>query len=273
MTLNNFLKQVRLAYFHNLSKNSNGLVGDENLTAMLNTGLLNMHLIFNITQEQAIILVPQHRQTFKIAKSDPNVIMATFSKLAKVAMSNTPKDESSILDEIIALKDEDGNKLSPLEDKDKTTMLDGETNDNVFTYNNKDVCFRIIEVHDLKHPRPTRYSLNQENVYMVDSTTLYFPKCKEGDIIYVLYTPKPLMCDSSKLDVEIDIPDEYLKCLGAYVASQVYAQLSDGQITSFGRSYGNVFQLYNNYLQELKLVGAGIPADMTITNAKERGLP
>nr|DAD71072.1 MAG TPA: head to tail adaptor [Podoviridae sp. ctiuS14] len=213
---------------------------DDKIVPLINEGLTSLHSMFLLNIEQAIILVPAFRHNFKIENKDPNVIMATHYKLAECEILLGGLRTKA--DQIAALLDFD-RRLN------RNVLLENETSDTSIFRIKGDQCLKILEVSDEKN---TKYVINEDNVFATSQTTLYFPNCKEGDIIYVAYKPKPIkvigefdehgyLTNGSE---EVDLPETFIECLNAFVSLKVVSG-----IEGMKEFYPN---LINNYNQELQ---------------------
>lgn len=216
---------------------------DDKIVDFINEGLTALHSMFLLNVEQAIILVPAFRHNFKIENRDPNVIMATHFKIAECEVLLGGLRTKA--DQIAALLDYD-RRLN------RNILLENETIDTTIFRVKGDQCLKILEVAD---ERDTKYVINEDNVFATSQTTLYFPNCKEGDIIYVAYKPKPLKVSGTfdehgylvRGEEEVDLPETFIECLTSFVTLKVVAG-----IEGMKEFYPNLVNNYNLELQRAK---------------------
>lgn len=251
MTLGDIIDIIRVNVLPSLSNPRQ--MTDESLTIMINEGIRSLHNIFNINTEQAIILVPAFRNTFKLDNTDPNVIMASYYKLAECAAKATYNTKAELIRAALDL-----NKNL----KENILLNNESTNKEVFSTKH-DQVMKMLNVSDDKH---TEYILNEKNAYAVDQNTLYFPHCRESDVIYVKYKPKPIKATTAAMDAEIDLPDTLLDVLYAYIPLRVITG-----IQGYTQLYPNLLNTYNLELQKAREVGAVVPDNLEAKYVAQKG--
>lgn len=231
-------------------------VGKEDLISFLNDGLISLHTLFNIRYEQALILVPQNRKIFKISSSDPNVIMASYAKLALCHLQAESITKEKQVEALVRLD----KRL-----KSNTLLNDETSSKDIFDISRNEVL-SIIDVEDSKD---NNYAFNIENVFVLDPITLHFPNAKAGSVIYVKYKPKPKLIrleDYDKDSVELDLPDTLKDCLIAFVTLKTATNVS-----GYEQFYPNVLNTYNNELAKARANAAVIPDPLIATLASKKG--
>lgn len=242
MTLKETLDVIRVRVLPGLG--GKGQLDNDKLTVLINEGIRTLHFMFNIRTEQAIIFVPAFRNTFKLNNTDPNVIMASYSKLAECAVKGIYKSKAEMLKDILDLNK--GIK--------EDILLNNETENKDIFSTKHDKLMRILSISD---DEKKEYILNEKLVYALDQETLYFPECKETDLIYVQYKPKPLISSTAVMDKEIDLPDTLLDVLFAYIPLKIITGV-DG----YTQLYPNLINQYNEKLLEAKAMGAVVSDSM-----------
>ena len=169
--------------------------------------------------------------------------MATHYKLAECEIIHGGFKTKT--EQIAALADFD-KKLN------KNILLENEDSDTSIFKIKGNECLKILEVEDEKN---TRYIINEDNVFATSQTTLYFPNCVEGDLIYVAYKPKPIkvvgkfdeqgyLTDGNE---EVDLPDLFVECLNAFIALKIVSGME-----GMKEFYPNLINNYNQELQKAK---------------------
>lgn len=252
MTVSQVLTNLRVNTLPNITTQRQ--MGDDDLINIINEGIFTLHGLFNIRFEQAIILVPAFRTTFKINNSDPNVIMASFYKLAECSIKAEYKSKSELLKAAIEL------------DKNlkENILLDNNVQNKEIFKTKHDKVMKILGVSS-DDPKDI-FAMNQEGVFAIDQETLYFPHIKEGDILYVKYKPKPTLCLVSALDEELDLPDTLLDALYSFVTLKIITGLSG--IEGIRQFYPSVLSAYNQEIQKAQASGAVIPQSWEFKDLK-----
>lgn len=229
-------------------------MSQESLVRYINEGLRALHSLFIINKEQAIILVPAFRHTFRISSEDPNVVMNTLSKLAKCELEYGDIPTKALQIEVLR----EYNHIMNSE-----TMLEKEqVNETIFKVPDEGIL-KILGVVD---DQETDYLINERNVFMVDQTTMYFPNCAEGMIIYVEYQLKPKEVSLDKLSDEIDLPDTLLESLYAYINLKVLSGIESNR-----QFYPNLLNTYNQTIQEARANQAVLPSGMSSSLQNKKG--
>lgn len=204
---------LRHAYLHNISNQAQSR--DETLITTINTSLTTIHNLFVLKLEQAIVIVPERRKTFRLINSDPNVLMASYAKIANGEINmehNVTKKQmfQSVLirDGVIAANE----------------LFSGEEDKTIFqTYDEE-----IMTVLNVRDSKKREYVMNEKGIFFVNNDTFYFPEVSVGDVIYVEYKPKPRKC---RLGEHIDLTDELLDLLCVDVTLKLVATINtDSQI-------------------------------------------
>jgi hypothetical protein len=252
MTIQNVINTIQNNVLPNVTTNRQ--MKTESIIELINEGLNTFHSLFRINTEQAIILVPAFRHNFKLINEDPNVIMASRYKLAECELKTDNLETKT--QQIQALLEFD-KKL-----KEQILLNNEKENKEIFS-TKKDQVLQILEVTDEKN---TIYSFNEENMFIIDQITLYFPNCKEGDIIYVIYKTKPQLINKDSLNEEIDLPDSLLECLYAFVTLRVISG-----IQGYQQFYPNVLNTYNQKIQEAIANQYVLPSSLATTLPQQKG--
>ena len=252
MVVSKVLSNLRVNTLPNITTNRQ--MGDEDLINIINEGVFTLHSMFNIRFEQAIILAPAFRTTFKINNSDPNVIMASYAKLAECSIKAEYKSKSELIKAALEL---DKNLKSNI------LLSNNEQNKEIFKTKH-DQVMNILSVSsdDLRE----KFIINQENVFAIDQETLFFPHIKESDVIYVKYKPKPILSLVSALDEELDLPDTLLDALYSFVTLKIITGLSG--IEGIRQFYPSVLSAYNQEIQKARTSGAIIPQSWEMNDLK-----
>lgn len=227
------------------------ITDDKNLVRLINEAVLAIYSQFEVKLEQAIILVPKHRNIFTISSSDPNVIMGTIEKLNKArALTDINSDKNSLLNKLNL----DENTLRFLKNSKVTNLEEKIASDELL---------QIVSIADSER---NEYNFNVDKVFTVNSNTLYFPECKEGMQIFVKYKVKPKIYNELSLDEEVELPENMLECLYAYINLKVISGI-DG-LKEF---YPNVLNTYNQCLQRVLMEGHSLPADLRYSLHLKKG--
>lgn len=238
-----------------LSRNITNYEGSsiETLNTYIDSGLLELHTTFHIKTEQAIIVVPAFRKTFRIDTDDPDVIMESYKLITEYEQRsdnnknvNYGKKLNNILDKLMFIRN------IPISGG-VTESISEEFHSN-----------KVLQLLDVSDDKGTEYFINQKNVFARDQITLYFPKAKEGDLIYVTYKPYPVSIRTTY--PRIDLPDTLFSCLYAYVALQVV-----NSIELYKESYPNMFNAYINEIQKAKRNESVLPEDFSSTLQFKKG--
>lgn len=232
MKFDEFYEELRLTLLNitNLKQLSKEMV-----LVYVNEAVRNLHSLFNIRVEQAIIYVPSFRNTFVLDEKDPSVIMGALRKIALIELKGSKIRDKK--EQVIKLIEND-RLLKEHWDKE----AERDEKESLFV-NNYNEVLQLLEVSD---ERNTIYRINELNVFSIDQKTLYFPNCKESDTIYVSYKPVPK--DSS---VEIDLPHSLRECLKSYIMMKI-----TGSVEGYKEFYLNFLNSYTSNLQEAVLKGA-----------------
>lgn len=248
MTLSEVIADLQLNTLPNVTKQRQ--MDTSSLVNIINEGIITLHSLFNIRTEQAIILVPAFRNTFVLDRKDPNVIMASFYKLAECSVKAEYKSKAELIKAALEL---DKNLRA-----DILVNSDRQSTD-IFSVKHDEVL-KVLEIEDdEKH----RYVINEKEVFLIDQKTLYFPHCKESEIIYVKYKPKPIKASISAMNAEIDLPDTLINALYAYVQLKVVTG-----IEGLKQFYPNVLNTYNAEIDKARATGAVMPYGLEFKNLK-----
>ena len=101
MTVNEVLENLKINTLPNITRHKQ--TSDDFLINVINEGLYTIHSMFSIRTEQAIILVPAFRNTFILDNSDPNVIMASFYKIAECSIKAKYKSKAELIQAALEL--------------------------------------------------------------------------------------------------------------------------------------------------------------------------
>lgn len=186
-------------------------LSDEELLRFVNEVILSLHNRFIIRVEQAIILVPKFRDTFKIRSEDQNVIMGTYYKFAHLDLNSPNETKNEILKNIPYKEVNQDDLINHLVGKDSLNantrgaypqpQVLPEYCKKMFE-NSKTKCLQILSVKD---KNGNELIINEDKCIMVDPITLYFPYAKEGDVYYVEYKPYPDLIDYSQTKTYDDV--------------------------------------------------------------------
>ncbi|OCR88068.1 hypothetical protein CFT13S00388_02560 [Campylobacter fetus subsp. testudinum] len=251
MFLTDVLNELQTNTLPNITRDKQ--TKNENLIVTINEGIKTLHNIFHISSEQAIVLVPAFRNIFKISKEDPNVIMASYYKIAECALKSGFESKSDMVAKLVEY-DKNLKRDILLKNEDNSTEI--------FSIKGTEVL-QLLGVEDTKG---TNYSFNAENVFTIDPITLHFPNTKEGDILYVEYKPKPTLANIGKLYEHIDLPDSLIECLYSFVALKIISG-----IEGYKQFYPNLLNTYNNEINKAMTNGAVMPEGLVANLVKNKG--
>jgi len=224
---------------------------------LINECVMMLHSAYLIRQEQAVILVPDFRRTFKLDKSDPNVILGTLKKNIDISLSKDYKTKSELLRQLAEYKDNDTNFniMNGGYDGSRVSEL---------TDNNEEV----LQILDIEDSKQRYYVINQKGAFLTDQThqTLYLPMVKEGDIVYVHYKPKPNLVTEDNLNVRIDLLDTLDEVVVAYLRMRLLAGVEGDK-----NFYPNTYQTYEKVLLEALNNGALVQEDLSLGYKMKKG--
>lgn len=230
-------------------------------------GLLEIHSVLHIRQDQAVILVPQERRIFKLNYTDSNVIMETMNKFARDSLFGENDNAHKMIQDL-GLNREDLFVEKVPKQMSKSGVVDNVPQPQPQPIPNPDEAAQmpqfgedrrgILKVLDIHDSKSRVYALNSLNAFLVDKETIYLPNVAYGDIVYLTYKPMP---KPIRQDGDIDLPEELIDLLYLYCFKE--------QVKNYDMNIPpNVVQYYNTQYEERlnkkRLSGTGqIPVQMS----------
>ena len=251
MTVNEVLENLKINTLPNITRHKQ--TSDDFLINVINEGLYTIHSMFNIRTEQAIILVPAFRNTFILDNSDPNVIMASFYKIAECSVKAKYKSKAELIQAALQIDKNLQQDILLSNNKQSTDVF-------------KTKHDEVLKILDVEDDRKHNYVINEHLVFAIDQKTLYFPHCKESEIIYVKYKPKPIKASISAMDAEIDLPDTLVNVLYAFVHLKIDTGLASTE--GMRNFYPNILAAYNQEIEKAMHTGAVVPNSLHFKNLK-----
>lgn len=235
---------------------------DTQIIEYINEAILALYSQFTIEVEQAIILVPEYRNIFRIHSSDENVYMTTIAKMKAsqfhydVTAIKPPDVKENIvkelkLDEVsnYAL-DKDNKKIvtKVIEPKENSTEKE------------------VLQILDITDNKNNEYNFNTKLVFSISQDTLYFPEAHKGDIIYVKYKVMPKLYTIDNLNEKLELPNNLLESLYAFIDLRAITT-----IEGYTEFYPNLLNSYNQSLQNIITNGYILPDSMNSTLQTKKG--
>lgn len=103
--------------------------------------------------------------------------------------------------------------------------------------------------------------LNEEdNIYSVNTISYFeiqIPLITAGSVVSVIYASKPTKVDPLNLDVEVDLPEQFIEPLLHYVGYRAHGSM-DGNIQTESNTH---YMRFEAACERIRLLGVGITSD------------
>lgn len=234
---------------------------DSQIIEYINEAVLALYTQFTIEVEQAIILVPEYRNIFRIHSSDENVFMTTIAKLKASAFHHDIKEVKppDIKENIVKELDLDDISKYAL-DKNKEVIKE------VTEPKTNSTDKEILQILDVTDNKNREYNFNTNLVFSISQDTLYFPEAHKDDIIYVRYKVLPKLYTIDDINTTFELPDTLLQCLYAFIDLRAITT-----IEGYKDFYPNLLNTYNQSLQNIVTNGFLLPDSMKSTLQTKKG--
>lgn len=302
MTLRRVINDIKHNRVPNITDRKQ--VSDKWIVRTINEALTELYSQFTIEKEQAVIFVPENRNTFELSDKDPNVILGTYDKMNKY---NTLKDRPQTKEEFLDFHSLDEEHHSDYYGYNHAHSLAGEDvethghlehnyphthqphhSNGVDNGNLKDFLLyespsnlgdvnpvksrEVLQPLEVKDDYGTQYEINEKNVFAINQNTLYFPNCKCEDIIYVIYKVKPKVytledCSISEEDSEeLYLPDTLMRCFYSYIDLRIISTVGGHK-----ELYANTLQEYQQALEKAMMRSDTLPRGLETTLNLKKG--